>query len=445
MLTFTGLVSLVLPLISVSWPFHPKKFPFFYGWVIWVFSALGFLLSVPGQTMGMAVFTDHFIEVFSLSRTELSMAYLFGTIGSAFFLTRAGRWFDIYGGRIMVPLSAFFLGLMVLYFSFADKVISWIDGPFWITLLVVVTGFFGVRFFGQGVLTSCSRNLLLPWFVKRRGLVSGLRNVFVSFGFSIAPLGIASLIALFGWRETLWGMALIVGFIFSVFAFVFIRDNPAICDLAPDGETYNPLDEISSDQTSLNLKDARRSLVFWVYSLSLAMHALFGTALTFHIVAIFSEAGLSKEIAFGYFIPVAIFSTSANLLASWLVDSSSLKPFLILMLSSFIIGSFGFLFLDLAWGYWALAFGFGVGGGLWSVVSNLAFIRFFGPTHVGEVSGLSTSISVFASALGPFIFSAATDIFGSYGAAAQICLLLLLVLLVAAIIIPQKELSGLRH
>ena len=39
-----------------------------------------------------------------------------------------------------------------------------------------------------------------------------------------------------------------------------------------------------------------------------------------------------------------------------------------------------------------------------------------GQTHVGEVSGFSTSISVFASALGPFIFSAATDIFGSYGA-----------------------------
>ena len=107
MLTFGALVSLVSQLISVSWPFHPKKFPFFYGWVIWVFSALGFLLSVPGQTMGMAVFTDHFIEVFSLSRTELSMAYLFGTIGSAFFLTRAGRWFDVYGGRTMVPLSAF--------------------------------------------------------------------------------------------------------------------------------------------------------------------------------------------------------------------------------------------------------------------------------------------------------------------------------------------------
>ena len=127
------------------------------------------------------------------------------------------------------------------------------------------------------------------------------------------------------------------------------------------------------------------------------------------------------------------------------MDSSALKPFLIVMLGSFILGAFGFIFLAASWGYWALAFGFGFGGGLWHVVSNLAFIRFFGPNHIGEVSGFSTSISVFASALGPFVFSAGADIFGSYGTAAKLCLLVLVFLLVAAVIIPQAELSSSRR
>jgi len=48
--------------VSAKWPFDPGRVPFFYGWVIWFFSTLGFLVSVPGQTMGMAVFTDYFIE-----------------------------------------------------------------------------------------------------------------------------------------------------------------------------------------------------------------------------------------------------------------------------------------------------------------------------------------------------------------------------------------------
>ena len=50
-------------------------------------ATLGFLLSVPGQTMGMAVFAEAFIEVTGLTRTELSLAYMLGTISSAAFLS----------------------------------------------------------------------------------------------------------------------------------------------------------------------------------------------------------------------------------------------------------------------------------------------------------------------------------------------------------------------
>jgi len=60
--------------LPADWPFAVKHFPFFYGWVIWFVSTLGIIMSIPGQTMGMAVFTDHFIEAFGLSRTELSVA-----------------------------------------------------------------------------------------------------------------------------------------------------------------------------------------------------------------------------------------------------------------------------------------------------------------------------------------------------------------------------------
>ena len=79
--------------------------PFYYGWVIWLLSTAGILVSIPGQTMGMAVFTDHFIDALGLSRTELSLAYLVGTVGSSLFLTRAGRWYDWLGGRLMVALA----------------------------------------------------------------------------------------------------------------------------------------------------------------------------------------------------------------------------------------------------------------------------------------------------------------------------------------------------
>lgn len=426
-------------MISVNWPFNPKRSPIFYGWVVWFFSTLGFLLSIPGQTMGMAVFTEPFLEVFDLTRTQLSMAYLFGTIASSLFLTQAGRWYDRYGGRVMITISAAALGVMVTYISFVDVLSQWLGGHTVVTFILIMLGFFGVRFFGQGVLTSCSRNVLMLWFVKRRGLVSGVRSVFVSFGFSLAPLVLAFLIAWLGWRGALWSMALVVGVVFALLALIFIRDNPASCGLMADGG--EPSDDFVAPEEapSLTLAQARRSPVFWIYAMSLAMHALFGTALTFHVVAIFAEAGLPRDVAFGYFFPSAVFATVSNLMGSYLVDKYPLKPFLIIMLAGFVVGSWGLINLDQPWGYWMLAAGFGTGGGLWGVTSNLAFIRFFGPLHLGEVSGFNTSISVFASAVGPFAFSLAVDHLGSYNAAAQICLIMLLGLFVAALLVRQRE------
>ncbi len=389
--------------------------------------------------MGMAVFTEPFIEAFGLTRTQLSMAYLFGTIGSSLFLTQAGRWYDRLGGRIMIAASSAVLGLMVVYISFVDVLSRWLGGHTLVTFILILLGFFGVRFFGQGVLTSCSRNVLMLWFVKRRGLVSGLRSVFVSFGFSLAPLVLAMMIGGFGWRGALWFMALLVGLVFAVLAFIFVRDNPLSCGLVPDGEKLSDDYVAPAEAPSKSLAEARRSPVFWIYSMSLAMHAMFGTALTFHVVAIFGEAGLSRDVAFGYFFPSAVCATAANLVGSYLVDKGPLKPFLIVMLIGFVVGACGLINLDQPWGYWMLALGFGTGGGLWGVTSNLAFIRFFGPLHLGEVSGFNTSISVFASAVGPFAFSLAVDHLGSYNVAAQICLAMLVVLLIAAILVKQEE------
>jgi MFS family permease len=173
--------------------------------------------------------------------------------------------------------------------------------------------------------------------------------------------------------------------------------------------------------------------------LSLSIHALFGTALVFHIVSIFDEVGKGRAEAFSYFIPAAIFSTLSNLFASWVSDKINLKPILIAMLFSFCLGSFGFIYLINSWGFWLLAFGFGVGGGLWGVISNLTFIRFFGPKHLGEISGLSASLNVVGSAIGPAAFSLGFDFFGSYGAPAKICLALIIILLLVAIFLKQKE------
>lgn len=425
-------------LIRPDWPFDIRRIPFFYGWVIWLFSTLGFLVSIPGQTMGMAVFTDHLIDVLGLSRTQLSIAYLLGTVGSALFLTRAGRLYDVLGGRVMMTLSSIALALMLVFIASTDLLAGLFGGEPTFGFILIMLGYFGVRFFGQGVLTSASRNVLLVWFEKRRGLVSSVRGTFVSLGFALAPLGLAWLIVASSWRVALCYLAGACA-VFAAASFVFLRDNPESCGVNIDDHSDDTKPELAAAVPSVTAEQARRDPVFWIYSLSLSIHALLVTAVTFHIVSVFADAGRSSSEAFGYFLPAAIASTSVNILAGWLADARSLKPFLILMLLALIGGCFGLLNLQHDWGYWLLVTGFGGGGGLWSVTSNLGFIRNFGPLHLGEISGLCTAVMVFSSAIGPALFSLGLDFFGTYAAAEWLCLAGLLILLIAVVKIPHSR------
>ena len=61
-----------------------------------------------------------------------------------------------------------------------------------------------------------------------------------------------------------------------------------------------------------------------------------------------------------------------------------------------------------------------------------------GREHLGAISGLNMSVMVFASAIGPVLFSVGKDVSGGYDAPALVCVGGLLILLLAAIAIRQK-------
>ena len=143
------------------------------------------------------------MDVLRLQRTEISIAFLLGTIASSFLLSKAGKYFDLWGARIMIPVASVFLSISVVFISLLDKIISILEASSLISFVLITLGYFGARLFGQGILTSCSRNVLLVWFERQRGLVIGIRNLFVTFGFAIAPMAIGNSISLWGSRDTM--------------------------------------------------------------------------------------------------------------------------------------------------------------------------------------------------------------------------------------------------
>ena len=62
------------------------KLGFYYGHVVLVVGTLGICSSMPGQTVGVSVFSEPIMAALRLSRQQLALAYLSGTISSSFFL-----------------------------------------------------------------------------------------------------------------------------------------------------------------------------------------------------------------------------------------------------------------------------------------------------------------------------------------------------------------------
>ena len=94
-----------------NFPISPRRVPFFYGWVLMIVGGLGFIMSAPGQTYGIAPFTEPLIDALDISRVSLSKAYMLGTMASACLLIYAGKLYDRLGARYLTPMVCLLMAL----------------------------------------------------------------------------------------------------------------------------------------------------------------------------------------------------------------------------------------------------------------------------------------------------------------------------------------------
>lgn len=403
-------------------PFDPKRFPFFYGWIIVAASTIGIYASIPGQTMGVGVFTDSLIKALSLTRTELSTAYMIGTIGSSFILPFAGRFLDRVGSRVMIVLVSIGLGFSLLFLSVSHKISQLVSiDSFLVPMAIISFGFLLIRFFGQGCIAMISRVNIGKWFNHRRGLATAIMGVFASFGFNLSPVPLNSLVENFGWQQAYWILASMVGLGMVTIGWIFFRDNPEQCGLVMDGiedESWNKRmsAKIPRTKKEFTRNEAAQTISFWAFSLGPAIWGLIITAITFHIASIGEEFGLDRSQAYAVFWPMSFFSVAANFFCSWISDKIRLKWLLLAMMLAQIISLFGLMNFGEYFGRAIFTVAQGMAGGIFFAVSTVVFPRYFGREHLGAISGLSLSIMVFASAIGPVLFSEVYSLTGSYQA-----------------------------
>jgi len=417
----------------------PSKSPIFYGYVVLVFGTIGIYCSIPGQTIGVSVFTDPVKDALGLSRNQFSNAYMIGTICSSLVIGRAGLWFDKYGARYVAFFAALTLASALFLCSWSVQMSETLKGLLnldtWLIPFVLMTVlFFILRFSGQGVLTMASRNMIMIWFDKNRGKVNAISSVAISFGFSSSPLWVNALIENYSW-EVAWQFLAIGLLVFSFFVLQFFKNKPEEHGLLPDGKISK------SDDTSkwvpvakqYTAKEAQHTRAFWMYGLILSFNSFFITGLTFHVVSVFASEGFPKEDAISIFLPASVVAVTISTVFNFLSDYLQLKLYLYLMILGGIIASVGFLFLATPIGIPFLIGGFGILGGFFAVLNAIVWPRFYGRTNLGAITGKIMSFLILASALAPPIFSLCFSTFGSYHLVGYLGLAFLLFLALASV------------
>lgn len=352
-------------------------------------------MTAPGQTAGLSVFTDPLIANLAVSRTEISVSYLIGTLVGAAALPFVGRALDRYSIRAVTAVIGVVFASFLVVLSLAGDIVG------------LTAGFVGVRMAGQGALSLAATTVVARTITHRRGLALGITTAVGSGGISLAPVFLAAMIPDLG-IERVWQLeALVVLCVVAPIALLLPRGRRVTrASSTPRQSAY--------DVDSWTLAEAKRTGMFWVICAGLAATGLLSTALAFHQISILGAQGLSPIEAAANFLPQTLTGIAATLAAGALSDRIPPKYFVTFSMLTMTIALM--LIPTITPGWTALLYGLvlGAAGGSIRGIEAAAFARYFGTRHIGSIRGVATAINLASTAAGPLVLSVGRDLSGGY-------------------------------
>ena len=356
-----------------------------------VFGACLTQFMVIGLLFSFGIFFNVLQEEFGWSRTLLSSAVALAALVMGMLAIFAGRLSDRYGPTPVLAGAG-------LLFGTGYALISVVGEPWHLFVL------FGL-FIGVGMSTHdvATLSTIARWFVRRRGMMTGITKVGTATGQMVLPPLAAILIAGFGWR----GAALTLGAaaaVLLVVAAVLMKRPPP--DLAAA--------RTSAPARGGGFAEIRRSRVFW--TLCAAQFFFFPTLMTvpLHIAVHGMDLGMTRGVAATLLTVIGAASIAGRLTVGTFADRIGgrnayvlcLVPLVTSLLILMVVDTYAPLFAVIA------LYGFGHGG-LFTVVSPTV-AEFFGTRTHGAIYGGIYFFGTIGGAAGPIMAGWVFDVTGSY-------------------------------
>ena len=336
-----------------------------------------------GQTFFIALSGKEIRAEYGLSNGEFGGIYMLATLGSAMVLPQVGKLVDVISVSRTVLIIAPMLAFACVSMAFSDS------------LYLLLLTLFGLRLFGQGMMTHTAMTAIGRWFAGHRGRAVSTVALGHSAGETIFPLIFVIISLTIGWRNTWLAGAffLIVIALPLIFGLMRVERQPRSSDKPA----------VASSARDWKRGEVMRDGLFWLMALGVFAPAFIGTSVFFHQAYLVEIRGWTQQFFAGSFVIMSVVAICSGLISGQLVDRFSatrILPFFLLPLGiaclflGLIESRIGLLL------YMALL---GVSYGTSTTLFGALWPEIYGTKHLGSVRSIIVALMVLSSALGPGI------------------------------------------
>ncbi len=372
----------------------------FYGYVV-VMVAFSFQAIAWGFHNSFGVFFNPLMSEFHWSRTLISgatsLSFLMNGAGSILM----GRLNDRFGPRLILSVNGVFLGVGCL-------LMSRVANPWELYLYYSLLIGLGVSGTDVVLLSTVAR-----WFVKARGMMSGVTKMGAGVGMLILPLFIHWLIASYNWRSAFFTLGCIILFAFTLLARFLVRD-PSGKGLFPDGAEEDSA-EGANNENGLTLREAVRTRQFWSISAAYFLVLFCICTIVMHIVPHAIDLGVSPGSAAGVLATLGGVSIAGRLVMGAASDRIGNKAALVACFLLFFACLAWLLFAKELWMLYVFAVMYGFAHGGFFALGSPTIAELFGTGSLGVIFGILIFISTIGGAVGPLVAGCVFDATGGYG------------------------------